>query len=427
MSLKITARIQSEFNSYFQRLSKYISKPEMRFVQEACHGILTSKSIIITKMATQLQDNIRLKKTQERFRRHYNKEGFWLKLIKGHIQSVKNVFHHGDYMLFDLSDIQKKYSKTMEGLAHVYDGSTKERGPGYWLANIVGIRRDGSRLLPLYSKLYSFAMDTVSENREIKSAIDLVSKYIHKKVIWVIDRGGDRQILIDYLLTASRLFIIRMMGDGKLQYLNKVQPFKKVSRRVRLHYTFTVEKIKKNHAVNASYDVGAVKVNYVHRKTGAVYSGKQLWLVVTKGHGKGYSWYLVSSDKETSREVCEECFRGYGYRWKIEEYHRHVKDQYDLEDIQIRTFAGLQSMMSVITIAMYLLYSQTRDLHDKLILNTRIKVLEKHRFRELLGFVYYKITTIFQILLMGTRVRTFRPGDKGARDNPDQLALFKPF
>jgi len=427
MSDKITARIQSEFNSYYQRLSKYISKPEMRFVQEASHGVLSSKTVIITKMATHINDKIRLQKTQERFRRHYNKDGFWLKLIRGHIQSVKNVFHHGDYLLFDLSDIQKKYSKTMAGLTPVYDGSTKETGPGYWLANIIGMRRDGSRLLPLYSKLYSFVMDTVSENQEIKSAIDLVSEYIHKKVIWVIDRGGDRQILIDHLLARGRLFIIRMTGKGKLQYLGKINTLKEVSRRVRLHYTFTVEKVKKNHIAHESYDVGAVKVHYVHRDTGKVYSDKQLWLVVTKGHGKGYSWYLVSSDKETSREVCEECFRGYGYRWKIEEYHRHVKDQYDLEAIQIRTFNGLQTMMSVVTIAMYLLYSQIRDLHDKLILETKIRVLDKYKFRELLGFVYYKITTILQILLMGTGVRTFRPLAIAARDNPDQIVLFNPF
>ncbi len=59
---KITASIQSEFNSYFQHLSNYISKPEMRFVQEACHGILTNKSIIITKIATQIHDKIKLKK-----------------------------------------------------------------------------------------------------------------------------------------------------------------------------------------------------------------------------------------------------------------------------------------------------------------------------------------------------------------------------
>lgn len=424
MSNKFTARIQSEFNSYYQRLSNYISKPEMRFIQEACHGILCSQSVTITKMATHIHDKIKSKKTQERFRRHYNKDGFWLKLIKGHIQSVKNVFHHGDYLLFDLSDIQKKYSKSMEGLEYVYDGSTKETGLGYWLANIIGIRRDGSQLMPLYSKLYSFAKEAISENTEIKSAIDLVSKYIQKKVIWVIDRGGDRQILIDHFITTDRYFIIRLMGKGKLQYLGKVKPFKKISHRVRLHYTITVEKIKKNRITYAQYDIGAVKVNYVHRQTGKVYSDKQLWLVVAKGHGKGYSWYLVSSDKDTSRQVCEECFNGYGFRWKIEEYHRHVKDQYDLEGIQVLKFNGLQSMMSVVTIAMYLLYSQTRDLHDKLIMNSEIKVLEKYQIREVIGFVYYKITTIFKFLLTGACVRKFAPNYNHNRDNPHQVVIF---
>ena len=146
-------------------------------------------------------------------------------------------------------------------------------------------------------------------------------------------------------------------------------------------------------------------------------------MVVMKGEGKGYSWYLVNSDKLTSREVCEECFRGYGHRWKIEEYHRHVKDQYNLESIRIRKYCGLQTMMSVVTIAMYLLYAQTRHLHDSLILESNIKTMEKNRIRELVGFVYYKITTILQILLMTTRVRAFKPDAYLYKGNPNQLSF----
>lgn len=426
MLKKMTAGIQSEFTSYYHRLSKHITKPELRFVREACHGILVSKSVIISRLSTQIQDKISLKKTQERFRRHYTKSGFWKELIAGHIQSVRNVFRHNDFLLFDLSDIQKKYATRMEGLKRVYDGSTKDNGPGYWLANILGVRRDGSRLYPLYSKLYSFDMDTISENREYMSAIELVSTFIRKQMIWVFDRGADRQILINYLLEHGKRFIIRMKGEGHLQYLNRVMPLKKVAQQVRLHYHFTVDKIQKNRLVKRRFSGGAVRVRFVHRGNGRVYSDHPLWLVVMKGEGRGYSWYLVSSNQMTSRDVCEECFRGYGHRWKIEEYHRHVKDQYDLEMIQVRTYSGLQSMLSVVTIAMFLLYSQIRYMHDKLILESNVKTMEKNVFRELLGFVYYKITTIVQILLMGTRIQAFNPNSWVYRGNPNQMCLFKP-
>ena len=40
-------------------------------------------------------------------------------------------------------------------------------------------------------------------------------------------------------------------------------------------------------------------------------------------------------------------FKGYGFRWKIEEYHRHVKQEYNLEDIQIKTFTGLHSIPGI--------------------------------------------------------------------------------
>ncbi len=92
--------------------------------------------------------------------------------------------------------------------------------------------------------------------------------------------------------------------------------------------------------------------------------------------------------------------------------------------LQDAAFTGLQSIMSVVTVAMYLLYSQTRELHDKMILETNIEVMEKYQFSELLGFVYYKITTILQILLIGTRVRSFRHVFKEIRGNPNQMTLF---
>jgi len=92
------------------------------------------------------------------------------------------------------------------------------------------------------------------------------------------------------------------------------------------------------------YECGTIKVRYQIK-------GKMhdLWLVVTKRANGGYCWLLTRSPKESIVEVIKEAFTAYGFRWKIEEYHRHIKECYNLEDIQIKTFEGLQSMLANMT------------------------------------------------------------------------------
>jgi len=82
-----------------------------------------------------------------------------------------------------------------------------------------------------------------------------------------------------------------------------------------------------------------------------------LWCVVTKRTNGGYCWLLTRSPKESIVEVIKEAFTAYCFIWKIEECHRHIKECYNLEDIQIKTFEGLKSMLAILTIAMSIIYS----------------------------------------------------------------------
>jgi len=154
-----------------------------------------------------------------------------------------------------------------------------------------------------------------------------------------------------------------------------------------------------------------------------------LWLFVLKGKGKGYSWYIVSTDKKTEREVVEESFRVYGYRWKIEEYHRHIKNQFHLEDIQLRKIEGLRTMLTILNIAMYLIYTEISSIHNKLLLCSPIKTIEKYRLYEILGFIYYKIGLIVKILfqrnlrLAAVTAKMFLPDKKTCYINQSQLAI----
>ena len=114
---------------------------------------------------------------------------------------------------------------------------------------------------------------------------------------------------------------------------------------------------------------------------------------------------LVKSSLCNAIEVAQWAFKGYGLRWKLEEYHRHVKQEYRLEDVQIKTFTGIQSMLAVLTVAMYMIYNKIKSMHLELLLDAGYNYLNKHILRELVNFIYYKISKVVSNLLIPVRMR----------------------
>jgi hypothetical protein len=425
------AQLQSKFQNYFQRLNQSLTKPETRFIRDISIGILKSQEITLNQIGIHLLDNIKLKSTLERFRRQLSKPDILPRLIPAHLQAVRSRLHAHDYALVDISDIRKRYARFQEGLAPVRDGSRGEIGTGYWFLNIFGVNRSGNTFTPLLSQFYSFAMGTLSENNEILSGIKQVLTSIRKALIWVIDRGGDRDRIIRPLIRMKQFFIIRLIGKRNLEYKGKSMPIRQISRSVSLLYRYQARRIHKNRLKYETYDVGVIPVKYIDPYTHQILE-QPLYLVVMKGVGKGYSqskarlltgWFLVNSPLTDPTAIARDTFQGYGYRWHIEEYHRHIKDQFNLENIQLRKFDRLQTMLMIMAIAMYLLYTETRSIHQRLLTENKIKTIAKANVWELIGFVYYKIGTIFRILLSTVVVRAFIPLKKFLPTDVDQLSL----
>ena len=416
MSKVLTKQVQNKVSRYFLKLETHLTKPESRCVREMTTGILKSGTVLVNKIATGICDKISLSQTTKRFRNHYNKKGFFKKLFRGHMNSIKGRVQHGDYILFDGSDIQKRYAKMMEGLDYVKDGDKASFGLGYWLMDVVHFSKD-HEMTPLFNKLYSFDHGAKSENKEIIGAIEEVDAIIDKDVTKVFDRGMDRSICRDFIIAGEGNFILRLKKITKLFYNGNETAVNKISRKIPLFMELTATKTGKNKKHKVAFKCGAVKVKYKIK-------GKEheLWLVVTKRENGGYCWLLTRSPKENIVDVIKEAFTAYGFRWKIEEYHRHIKSCYNLEDIQIKTFDGLHSMLAILTIAMGIIYSSLSSLHIKLLLQSGIKTLNKEKLVELRNFIYYKISTIIKTLLANMTPRAFLPNPEVSQDD-GQLSL----
>ena len=377
-----------------------MTKPELRCFRDMVMGILKSKSVFVNQIGASLRESLKLKDVCKRLSAQYLKEDFAEKVICSHISSVSHGISKDNFILMDGTDISKKHAKYMEGLEFVKNGDTGEIGLGYNVLNINAISADKT-ITPLLSKAYSYQMGALSSNNEIKKAVRQVKHYIEEKGIWVFDRGADNTILKDFFIGTCSRAIIRLKKNTSLCYKQQKYQVNKLAHKIDFLITQTVTKIKKDKPVLEYYELGAIPISYTIK--GETHA---LWLVVSRNrkHG-GLCYLLVKSELKTAIEVAQWAFKGYGLRWKIEEYHRHVKQEYKLEDIQMKTFDGLQSMLAVLVVAMFMIYRKTKPIHFNLLLDAGYNYLNKNSYRELINFIYYKISKVVSTLLMPVRNR----------------------
>lgn len=393
----LTKRIQTYLSDYFSS-DTTMSKPETRCLKDMVLGVLKSKSVFVNQIAASLREPLKLKDVCKRLSSQYLKEEYAEKVLNSHLENVCGSISKDNFILMDGTDISKKHAKYMEGLEFVKNGDTGEIGLGYNVLNINAINTH-KEITPLYSKAYSYQMGALSSNNEIKKAVREVQKHLNDKGCWVFDRGADNGILKDFFISECSQIIIRLKRNTKLFHKDQAYKASQLAGKISFQVAQTVTKTKKNKPVLRHYELGAIPINYTIK--GVIQS---LWLVVSRdrNHG-GLCYLLVKSKLNTAIEVAKWAFNGYGLRWKIEEYHRHIKQQYRVEQVQLKTFNGLQSMLAVLTVAMYIIYKKIKAIHFGLLLDAGYNYLNKHTVRELTNFIYYKISKIVSVLLMPTK------------------------
>jgi len=190
-----------------------------RFINEAVYGIIFSQSVLLTEIGRCLETYVPLKKIEDRFCRQLNKEGLWENIHRQVLIDAAPCIKDDTLLILDLSDLYKKYAEAMEYLAKVRDGSDGGQiVNGYWTTQVIGAQLGKNEVLPLYQELYSQnAPDFKSENTQIIKAIDMVSEYSYNRGIWIIDRGGDRNVLYNHLLkrNSKKSFVIRLVTGRK--------------------------------------------------------------------------------------------------------------------------------------------------------------------------------------------------------------------
>jgi hypothetical protein len=214
---KIASKLREQIVRFSGGLSAGLPKVSRRLVTEMVYGIQARQSVRLTEVARALGEKISLKKTHERLCWQLRKVWLGIKLTDALLRMGAERIGELSLLVLDISDLSKKYAEKMEYMGKVRDGSEGVLANGYWTLNVVGTEVGETGIIPLYSSLYSQqAPEFRSENRQMERAMDRVSVHTQKRGVWVLDRGGDRRELLDFLLNRELRFIIRARSEREL-------------------------------------------------------------------------------------------------------------------------------------------------------------------------------------------------------------------
>ncbi len=90
-----------------------------------------------------------------------------------------------------------------------------------------------------------------------------------------------------------------------------------------------------------------------------------MWLVVARfvaPHKKGYFYFLCDFPGRdwSQKQIVEFAIKGYYQRWKIEEVHRHLKQDFGWEEMKLMRYQSLKKLNTLFWLVVCFLYSPNR-------------------------------------------------------------------
>lgn len=360
------------------KMDSRLSKPEKKFALEMVLGMVISGSSNISEIGRALHEPIALKHTSKRLERmlthaHILEECNQLCLE----ESVDKVDEH-TIIALDGGDTVHRYGEKFEHLNYVRDGSADKLEKGYWLNQISGYNPQTHETFPIALDVYSTSeKDFKSANSESLNLVKKTLDLIGIQGLWVMDKGYDSGVILEYFLRRGLNIAIRMntgttsrnvLVDGKL--VNIVHAAQAINRRVTFdkHCRFGSLKVE-------------LRLNHITYQATLICfkdkRNKEPLLLLTNG------W--IKSSRELKRRI-----RGYFRRWGVEESYRFEKQCFGIEKATVRKFSRIQTLIGLTLLSWLLLTKINEALKLKAVVLKQAK-MEKNKPKQQPKFIYYRL------------------------------------
>lgn len=340
-----TYEMKREIVNFSKNIAKGVNKPTTKFVMDMQYGLAKSGSCLISEIARSLDEDIKLGNTIERICDNLanlyqdEKEIIWNNYIN---EVRKNILEEENIVLFDDSDINKEYSQKLEDLDRVVDASSQDKKivNGYHVCEATVLTKNQKQPMSIYSKIYSCkSADFKSKNTYTLESINEAQKIVGKSFIGVFDRGYDDKKIIDYMSQEERQFVIRLNDIRELLFKGKKRKVGEVA------------KTRKGKiAYKALFDNEEYELMLSHTKAILPSNKKEYTLVIVYGLSEDQPMKLLTNIEIKDKEDVIKVARLYLSRWRIEEHFRGKKQEYDFENMRVRTLESMNNLNMMLTI-----------------------------------------------------------------------------
>lgn len=339
-----TYEMKREIVNFSKKVSEGVNKSTSKFVMDMQYGLAKGGSCLISNIARSLDEDIKLNYTIERL---CDKLSNWYeddkKIIwSNYINEVKkNIDIDKPVVLFDDSDINKEYSKKLEYLDRVIDASSQDKKivNGYHVCEATILSKNKNQPMSIYSKVYSCkSKNFISKNKYTMESINAAEEIVGDNFIGVFDRGYDDNKIIDYM--SKHKFVIRLDDKRTLLFKGKKRSVEEVakSRKGKIRMT----------ALFDDNEEKELMISYT--KATLPYNKKEYTLIIVYGLSDEKPMKLLTNIKLDNKEEVIKIVRLYLSRWRIEEHFRGKKQEYDFENMRVRTLESMNNLNMMLTI-----------------------------------------------------------------------------
>lgn len=328
--------IKRDLTNFSEKISKGLKRPQAKFVTQMMYGILAGNKVHLSEIARSLNEKITLKKTIDRLSRNLFDFGEKDTLMENYISEVKKQSNkEGAVIVIDNSDITKPCSPKMEAISDVHDGSAGEIRKGYFTIEAAVISKNKKMPMPVYEKVFSSAEDCfISMTHENLCCLKTLSSHFEKSCVRTLDRGFDANDYYRYFLKNDEKFVIRVKKNRNVIYKGKTQNIMDVANSYKGKYSmnFTDKHCKRVEC----------KISYIPVQL-CEFPEKDLVLVAVYGFGKQPMLLLTNIDISQKQQLCLIATKVYIMRWRIEEYFKFKKQQFELEDLRVMSLKSIRN------------------------------------------------------------------------------------
>lgn len=378
--------------NFSEKISKSCNKPQQKFIMDMIYGISKSKDILLSSIAGALDEKSKKVYTIERLSDNLAKD-ISSKADENYCDLVMDSLGETPVFLVDDSDIIKPLGKKFEDLGIVRDGSSKDNKyeKGYHITEIVGLTKEQKQPISLYSKIHSSTQkEYISANKITFEGIDKIVKMLNEREkagIFVNDRGYDNNAIFNYYYEKHQYFVIRLKENRKVYCNHK---WHKITTIRDSHKGKINIKIKfQNEEKECSVSVKKVQI-----------TANKKWVNLILVYGLGETPMMLASNIPIkSKEDVKRVTRYYLNRWRIEEYFKYKKQEYNFENLRVRSIKSINNLNMMLTYTIGLIGLLSEKIGKRKFINTIIK--ESKSLRKNVYLWYYQLGRgIYKILSM---------------------------